>query len=72
MEDKRNETCWWQAPIEIMDNTTFITSCRDNRGKGRGKSPNNFCYKDFKYCPWCGGKIKWISSGEVKADADSD
>ena len=72
MKDKRNETCWWQAPYEIMGNVEFKTSCRDNKGLSRGRVPCNFSFKSFRYCPWCGGKIKWVSSGEVKADADSD
>ena len=55
-----NKTCWWQAPISIMDNREFKTSCRDNKGLLRGRVPNNFSFQDFKYCPWCGGEIKWV------------
>ena len=63
----RNETCWWQTPISLMDTTEFKTSCRDNKGLGRGIFPNNFSFGSFKFCPWCGGKIEWVKGeSEVK------
>ena len=51
--------CEWKYTKEIMDNAEFKVGCNPNALK-RGVVPNNFSYHDFKYCPYCGKKIKVV------------
>ena len=51
--------CEWKYTKEIMDNAEFKVGCNQNALK-RGIVPNNFSYHDFKYCPYCGKKIKVV------------
>lgn len=52
-----DDVCEWKYTKEIMDNAEFKVGCNQNALK-RGIVPNNFSYHDFKYCPYCGKKIK--------------
>ena len=54
-----NDVCEWKCPKEIMDNTEFEVSCNSNPLK-KGVVPNNFSFCDFRYCPYCGKKIKVV------------
>lgn len=54
-----DDVCEWKYPKEIMDNTEFEVSC-NSRPLKRGIVPNNFSFYDFKYCPYCGKKIKVV------------
>lgn len=54
-----DNVCEWKYTKEIMDNTEFKIGCNQNALK-RGIVPNNFSYHDFKYCPYCGKKIKVV------------
>lgn len=54
-----DDVCEWKYPKEIMDNTEFEVSCNSNPLK-KGVVPNNFSFCDFKYCPYCGKKIKVV------------
>ena len=54
-----NDVCEWKYTKEIMDNAEFKVGCNQNALK-RGIVPNNFSYHDFKYCPYCGKKIKVV------------
>ena len=54
-----NDVCEWKYTKEIMDNAEFKVGCNKNALK-RGIVPNNFSYHDFKYCPYCGKKIKVV------------
>lgn len=54
-----NDVCEWKCPKEIMDNKEFEVSCNSSPLK-RGVVPNNFSFCDFKYCPYCGKKIKVV------------
>ena len=40
-------------------NICFKIQCNHNPLK-TGIVPNNFAYGDFKFCPFCGRKIKWV------------
>ena len=51
------DVCEWKYTKEIMDNAEFKVGCNKNALKN-GIVPNNFSYHDFKYCPYCGKKIK--------------
>ena len=53
------DACEWKYTKEIMDNAEFKVGCNQNALK-RGIVPNNFSYHDFKYCPYCGKKIKVV------------
>lgn len=53
------DMCEWKYTKEIMDNAEFKVGCNTNALK-RGVVPNNFSYHDFKYCPYCGKKIKVV------------
>lgn len=57
--DGTDDVCEWKYPKEIMDNTEFEVSC-NSRPLKRGIVPNNFTFYDFKYCPYCGKKIKVV------------
>ena len=54
-----SDVCEWKYTKEIMDNAEFKVGCNTNALK-RGVVPNNFSYHDFKYCPYCGKKIKIV------------
>ena len=54
-----DDVCEWKYTKEIMDNAEFKVGCNPNALK-RGVVPNNFSYHDFKYCPYCGKKIKVV------------
>ena len=54
-----DDVCKWKYTKEIMDNAEFKVGCNPNALK-RGVVPNNFSYHDFKYCPYCGKKIKVV------------
>ena len=54
-----DDVCEWKYTKEIMDNAEFKVGCNQNALK-RGVVPNNFSYHDFKYCPYCGKKIKAV------------
>ena len=54
-----DDVCKWKYTKEIMDNAEFKVGCNPNALK-RGIVPNNFSYHDFKYCPYCGKKIKVV------------
>ena len=54
-----DDVCEWKYTKEIMDNAEFKVGCNQNALK-RGIVPNNFSYHDFKYCPYCGKKIKVV------------
>lgn len=55
------KTCIWKSNYEIIkdSNVIFDIQCRNDNGLKYGTVPNNFAYGDFKYCPYCGRKIKW-------------
>lgn len=57
--DVSDDVCEWKYTKEIMDNAEFKVGCNQNALK-RGIVPNNFSYHDFKYCPYCGKKIKVV------------
>ena len=57
VSDDTDNMCEWKYTKEIMDNAEFKVGCNTNALK-RGVVPNNFSYHDFKYCPYCGKKIK--------------
>ena len=54
-----DDVCEWKYTKEIMDNAEFKVGCNQNALK-RGIVPNNFSYHDFKYCPYCGKRIKVV------------
>ena len=54
-----DNVCEWKYTREIMDNAEFKVGCNQNALK-RGIVPNNFSYHDFKYCPYCGKRIKVV------------
>ena len=54
-----DDVCEWKYTKEIMDNAEFKVGCNQNALK-KGYVPNNFSYHDFKYCPYCGKKIKVV------------
>lgn len=54
-----DDVCEWKYTKEIMDNAEFKVGCNQNALK-MGIVPNNFSYHDFKYCPYCGKKIKVV------------
>ena len=54
-----DDVCEWKYTKEIMDNAEFKVGCNPNALK-RGVVPNNFSYHDFKFCPYCGKKIKVV------------
>ena len=54
-----DDVCEWKYTKEIMDNAEFKVGCNKNALKN-GIVPNNFSYHDFKYCPYCGKKIKVV------------
>ena len=54
-----DDVCEWKYTKEIMDNAEFKVGCNQNALKN-GIVPNNFSYHDFKYCPYCGKKIKVV------------
>lgn len=54
-----DDVCEWKYTKEIMDNAEFKVGCNQNALK-KGIVPNNFSYHDFKYCPYCGKKIKAV------------
>ena len=54
-----SDVCEWKYTKEIMDNAEFKVGCNQNALK-KGTVPNNFSYHDFKYCPYCGKKIKVV------------
>ena len=54
-----DDVCEWKYTKEIMDNAEFTVGCNPNALK-RGIVPNNFSYHNFKYCPYCGKKIKAV------------
>ena len=58
-EEVSDDMCEWKYTKEIMDNAEFKVGCNTNALK-RGVVPNNFSYHDFKYCPYCGKKIKIV------------
>lgn len=58
-ENKADDVCEWKYTKEIMDNAEFKVGCNQNALK-MGIVPNNFSYHDFKYCPYCGKKIKVV------------
>ena len=51
--------CEWKYTKEIIDNAEFKVGCNQNALK-KGTVPNNFSYHDFKYCPYCGRRIKIV------------
>lgn len=53
------ERCEWKSPMQIFDNVEFKIQCKADPLE-RGVVPNNFAIGNFKYCPFCGRKIKWI------------
>lgn len=57
--DYKNEVCEWKTGIDAMDNTEFKVQCELNPLK-RHSVPNNFSFQKFKFCPFCGRKIKWM------------
>ena len=59
VSDSSDNVCEWKYTKEIMDNAEFKVGCNPNALK-RGVVPNNFSYHDFKYCPYCGKKIKVV------------
>ena len=59
LQGKSEEVCEWKYTKEIMDNAEFKVGCNTNALK-RGVVPNNFSYHNFKYCPYCGKKIKVV------------
>ena len=59
ISDDTDNMCEWKYTKEIMDNAEFKVGCNTNALK-RGVVPNNFSYHDFKYCPYCGKKIKIV------------
>lgn len=59
LQSKSEEVCEWKYTKEIMDNAEFKVGCNTNALK-RGVVPNNFSYHNFKYCPYCGKKIKVV------------
>ena len=54
-----DDICEWKYTKEIMDNAEFKVGCNQNALK-KGTVPNNFSYHDFKYCPYCGRRIKIV------------
>lgn len=59
LQSKEDDVCEWKYTKEIMDNAEFKVGCNTNALK-RGVVPNNFSYHNFKYCPYCGKKIKLV------------
>lgn len=59
VSDDTDNMCEWKYTKEIMDNAEFKVGCNTDALK-RGVVPNNFSYHDFKYCPYCGKKIKVV------------
>ena len=59
VSDDTDNMCEWKYTKEIMDNAEFKVGCNQNALK-KGTVPNNFSYHDFKYCPYCGKKIKVV------------
>lgn len=58
LQDNDETVCEWESPVDIMDNAEFKVQCNHNPLK-RGIVPNNFSFRDFKFCPFCGRKIVW-------------
>lgn len=58
LERTGGKSCIWKAPKSIMDNTSFEISCNKSP-LIKGIVPNNFSFRDFDYCPYCGNKIVW-------------
>ena len=56
---KNEEYCEWKDAVECFDNTEFKIQCEFNPLK-RGIVPNNFAHHNFKFCPFCGRRIKWV------------
>lgn len=54
-----DDVCEWKFNREIMCNAEFKVGCNPNALK-RGIVPNNFAYHNFRYCPYCGKKIKVV------------
>ena len=54
-----DDVCEWKYTKEIMDNAEFKVGCNQNALK-KGTVPNNFSYHNFKYCPYCGRRIKIV------------
>lgn len=57
-EAESEEYCEWKDSGECFGNTKFKIQCENNPLK-RGVVPNNFAHHNFKFCPFCGKKIKW-------------
>lgn len=57
--DRQAEICKWQSAGHCDSNIEFEVQCNHNPLK-KGIVPNNFAYQDFKFCPFCGRKIKWV------------
>lgn len=56
---ENEEYCEWKDAGECFDNTEFKIQCEFNPLK-RGVVPNNFAHHNFKFCPFCGRRIKWV------------
>ena len=56
--------CNWKSAYGIFEdgNDVFKVECNDNPTKYKSV-PNNFSFHDFKFCPFCGRKIKWLKAG---------
>ena len=50
--------CKWKAGLSLMDNRGFEIECNGSPLEYAQVS-NNFSFGHFKYCPFCGRKIKW-------------
>lgn len=59
------KTCSWKSAYGLFEdgNRVFNVECNDNPLERGNSVPNNFCFTDFKYCPYCGRRIKWIRAG---------
>lgn len=56
---RTDDVCVWKYSKEIMDNVEFEVGCNQTPLK-RGIVPNNFSYHEFRFCPFCGKKMKVV------------
>lgn len=56
---ENEEYCEWKDAVECFDNTEFKIQC-EFAPLVRGTVPNNFAHHNFKFCPFCGRRIKWV------------
>lgn len=56
---ENEEYCEWKDAGECFDNTEFKIQC-EFAPLVRGTVPNNFAHHNFKFCPFCGRRIKGV------------